>query len=377
MNEQEPNQEELEATTATQPTENQQNEEFDPEKFVTEDKAEDNVLGSPEDKTDENPEPVDSNEQETEELEEMEPENVDEPEEETEPFEQETKEDTDTDNEDDSDWGFSFDDDTSDNDDETIEPPSLGEDVLPETEGSDDEYEDIETWAAVSEDLGIDADSYEEFIEKAKEVVNKPSTTSDDDVVKNINSLLEMPDKKLVMEEYKRRGYSEEEVEDEIFTLEESRLLKREARSVRTELRNAVRNYKQQLEVNQQQQEAQRTELIDKNRKELWSHLSKTKDMFGGKINQKQKESHYKYIASGKFQDEITDSHQNITTAAWLWKYRDQIIKNMKSNGFEKGKKHVLDNLTNPDFGKKNSIPEPDTGDFNPNRFLHDAGDSI
>ena len=254
-------------------------------------------------------------------------------------------------------------------DDEEL--PSLEED-LDEVEAEAEQELEIpeETWELVAEKLGLEADDVDDLVEQITKVVS--TATVQDDTTSNINNLLKLGDEDLMKKELEAQGFSSEEIEDEMFAIVEGKQLKREARRVRRELQGALTQHKQQAIAMQEQEETQRANLIQDNRKKLWKHLSKTDNMLGGKINRKQQEDHYKYIASGTFEDEIASSHEAMAQAAWLWRYRDQIVKNMKRNGFERGKKHVLDTLTNPDLGKNTPVPEPETGSFNPERFMFD-----
>ena len=271
--------------------------------------------------------------------------------------------------------------DLDDNDDSEVpqleeEPPVFEEEDFVQDEQPVAE-EQTNPWQELGEDLGIEVNTKEDVLNAIQQVIQQNTVSDKDETTQTLNSLINLEDKELMTAELKRQGYNKEEIEDELMVLEDNRLLKREARKVRGQLKTVLTNHSNSMRMQAEQEEAQRASEIESNRKELWSTLSKTESMFGGKINKGQKEAHYKYIASGEFLDEVNASHDNVVKAAWLWKYRDQIIKNMSSNGFEKGKKQVLDTLTNPVLSKSTPVPEPDTGDFNPSRFLYNQSDSL
>ena len=255
----------------------------------------------------------------------------------------------------------------------SVEPPQLELEEEPQVEET--QIEQTPEWQLIAQELGVEATSREELIQGIVQTVTEAqeqASFGEDKTIKTLKQFVDMDDEGLMKAELKRQGFTDEEVQDEIDVLNDNRLLKREARKVRKSLRDAMTNHAKGLQQQAQQEEAQRAQSIADNRKELWGLLSKTDTMFGGKINNSQKEAHYKYIASGNFFDEINQSHDNVVKAAWLWKYRDQIIKNMESSGYEKGKKKVLDSLTNPEVSKSTPVPEPSTGDFNPKSFLYD-----
>ena len=81
--------------------------------------------------------------------------------------------------------------------------------------------------------------------------------------------------------------------------------------------------------------DATQQEEIDQIREDLKKHMSKTTNMFGGSVTDKQKDEHFNYIDSGKFFDEISGDAESVANAAWLWKNRDRILNGYKSKGFE------------------------------------------
>tara|TARA_R110002020_G_scaffold2532_9_gene12184 strand:+ start:241 stop:1335 length:1095 start_codon:yes stop_codon:yes gene_type:complete len=237
------------------------------------------------------------------------------------------------------------------------EPPAIGE-------------EQDDAWKKVAKDLGVNANTYEDFVEVMQNKIQPNVDLTGDRFVQKMKEFVQLDDKTLVAAEYKKRGYSDAEIKEEIDTLDDTGLLKREARKIRRGLEKAVMNYQNKIVKEQKKADATQDAQLQENRKELWNHLSKTDNMFGGKINPTQKEDIFRYVATGKFFEDVGGSNEALVEAAWLWRYKDQILKAFNSKGFEKGKKHVLDTLTNPDLGRSNVIPEPDTGEFNPAKFL-------
>jgi hypothetical protein len=230
--------------------------------------------------------------------------------------------------------------------------------------------EEAAGWESVAESLGIDADDYESFIDTLKSQQKLAEKGVTNERIDTFNNLIKLDDESLMRKELKARGFNEEEIEDEIDILIENNTIRSKAREVRKELESIVETEKANAAKPAPQSDAMQQQELEEAREELETFMSKTDNMFGGKINSKQKEEHVDYISSGAFFEEVTDNPESMAQAAWLWKYKDQILKGMKSNGFEKGKSAILDRMTNPETVRKTNIPDPATGEFNPNRFL-------
>ena len=185
--------------------------------------------------------------------------------------------------------------------------------------------------------------------------------------------LKSLEDEALVRKELEARGFTSDEVEDEIDIMIENNTIRSEARKVRKDLDVVIANETQQIVNQSQTADATQQAEIEAAQRELEEHMSKTTEMFGGKINKTQQQEHVKYISDGNFFDDVTATPKNMAEAAWLWKYRNQILKGMRTKGVEDGKAAILDRMTNPEASRSSHIPDPDTGEFNPTRFL-DSG---
>ena len=225
-------------------------------------------------------------------------------------------------------------------------------------------------WESVAESLGIDADDYESFIDTLKGQQKLAEKGVTNERIDTFNNLIKLDDESLMRKELKARGFNEEEIEDEVDILIENNTIRSKAREVRKELESIVETEKANAAKPAPQSDATQQQELQEAREELETFMSKTDNMFGGKINSKQKEEHVDYISSGAFFEEVTDNPESMAQAAWLWKYKDQILKGIKSNGFEKGKSAILDRMVNPETVRKTNIPDPTTGEFNPNRFM-------
>lgn len=226
-----------------------------------------------------------------------------------------------------------------------------------------------ESWKQIAEDAGINADDYETFIDTLKNQQSLAQKGATNDAIENIKGLKSLDDEDLMRKELEAKGYKKDEIEDEIDILIENGSIRSEARKVRKDLDAAIEQESRRIASTPSEESAMREKEAEEARIELEEYMSKTTEMFGGKINDSQKSEHIEYISNGDFFDEIGESVDNVAQAAWLWKYRKQIHKAMKSNGFEKGKAKILDELVHPETTKSTRIPDPETGEFNPTRF--------
>jgi hypothetical protein len=239
-----------------------------------------------------------------------------------------------------------------------------------EVESEDKETNNLDAWNTIAEELGIDAEDYDTFIDTLKTQKQLAQTSATNEKIGALESIIKFDDEKLMRLELKEKGYTADEIEDEIDILIENNTIRAEARKVRKILEGIVVNEREAIASQTQQADATQQQELEEARKELETYMSKTTEMFGGRVNSQQKEQHIQYISSGDFFDEITSNPESMANAAWLWRYRNQILKGMKSNGFEKGKSAILDKMVNPEATRKTNIPDPETGDFNPNRFM-------
>ncbi len=226
------------------------------------------------------------------------------------------------------------------------------------------------SWKTLAEELGYsEIESIEDFKNVLKSQKEAAQNGYINEKIQQFQSWKDLSDENLMREELKAKGYNDVEIEDTIDTLIENNTLKLESRKIRKILDEAIQIEKQSYKTSTNES-SMNDEEAEAARVELKNYLSKTDNMFGGKINSKQKDEHFNYIQEGKFFDEITSDAESIASAAWLWRNRETILKAFKSNGFEKGKAKIIDKLVNPETNRTTRIPDPETGAFNPNKFL-------
>lgn len=244
-----------------------------------------------------------------------------------------------------------------------------------ESEESEDAPEDdspkdkSEAWKTIAEDLGMEVSSADELKQRLLHQQKLAKKGLSNEKVDTWKGLKALEDEVLVRKELEAKKMSEEEIEDEIDVMIENRTLKGKARDIRRDLDAVIDQEIESLSKQLEPEDSMSDEDAAEASRELKEYLSKTGEFFGGRVNEKQKDDHFKYIESGSFFDEVTETAESIAKAAWLWRYRDQIFSGKLTAGTEKGKAAILDNMVNPEVGKSSHIPEQ-KGDFSSAKFL-------
>jgi hypothetical protein len=266
----------------------------------------------------------------------------------------------------DEDASFTWDEDTEKKEEETEE----GEEKEEKEEENEEDDEEGEGWESLAEELQIEAESYEEFKDTLLQQKELASAGATNKTIESLKGFTKMEDEELMRTELKAQEYSDEDIDDEIDIMVENGTIRQNARRVRKDIEKAIKAESEKVLSGEETLDAKQQEEADEIRAELKEHMSKTGKIFGGKVSEKQKKEHFEYIDSGDFFDDISKDATSIADAAWLWKNKDRILKGYKTKGFEQGKASVIDSLSHPETSRSTRIPEPDTGDFNPGRFI-------
>ena len=278
-------------------------------------------------------------------------------------LEEETQEQEETKEEEDVDWD--------------LEEDLTEAEVKEKVEELEDVKEKVESsevnWKKVSKELGMKTNSKQEFIDAVNQIIanNTPAVEPKSDSIKMINDLMKLNDRELLSEELKADGMDEYDIDETLDKMEDSGTLKREAVRIKRQLKNALNQEKSRITNSVRNEELERSKALEQNKKDLQKHLKGIDTYFGGKVSQKDKKDLYKYITSGKFNDDIYDSHSNVAEVAWMWRNKEKIKKILFSEGFEKGKAHIFNKITSP---STNRSSRPTTriksGTFDPSEFM-------
>lgn len=237
--------------------------------------------------------------------------------------------------------------------------------------------------AKVAEAFDIQADSVDDIITGLKKQIASVKPAPETETIKTLNSLLSLKDKDLITEDLKSSGFSDEEITEYLEKLEDNDNLRFEAKKLRNNIKNTISNEEQKAKKDIKLQEEARKQELESNQVELKKYINDNDEVLGIKMTtdadklKSMKDGHYEYITSGQFFGEVTESHKNLSEAAWVWKNREKLVQIAKNKGFEEGKESVINDLKNPDLGDgANHIPDgKEDKDFNPAKFI--AGDSM
>lgn len=238
-----------------------------------------------------------------------------------------------------------------------------------EASDEDEEVDDsgIEPWEVIAHDLGVEVESYDEL---KNMIANKLNPAPVSNKVETLRSYLKYTDKQLLMADFVSQGMTKEEAKDEVQSLSDIGLLKREALGLKRNIRDAADAEERRVKeehANAQQEEAQE---IEDNREELIEFLKEKDNFFGGKVSKKERQELFRYITIGGFDNDVNASHANVAEMAFLWKNHKKIFKMLQSDGFEQGKSHVLDGITSPDLGRRAARRKPSKpSDFDAGAF--------
>ena len=228
-------------------------------------------------------------------------------------------------------------------------------------------------WAKVGEELGIEIESKEHFIQALnhlQEAAQQQQAPANDQTAE-LRSYLNFSDRDLVSEELKADGIEDSEIEESLDKLEDSGMMKMKAKSIRRVINNAIDQQTSQDKQQAQQSEQQRKQQAENAKKELKTQIKGMNEFMGGKVTKKQKEEVYRY-ATGDMMKEIYADHANVADVAMFMLYRKQIEKILRSQGLEDGKAAIMDSIVSPNLnnGKSKSNFKVKSGKFDPSAFM-------
>ncbi len=250
-----------------------------------------------------------------------------------------------------------------------------------------------EQFKSFADELGINASSVQEFkdklieleelnekLEKELEVAKSsaPISQGTNEVIQKLTDFNSKSDEDLIRLDLKKNGFSDEDIQESIDTYIDNGLLKIEAKKIRNTIEKAIKVEQEKLTQANIQSSAMQKKEHEESVKALTEHISKTETMFGLKIAKDQESlkkvqaEHTKYITSGKYLSEITESSQNIAESAWLWKNRHVFSKALINKGVQQGKEEILKDLGNPEVAGVQRFKGPSSNDgFDPKAFVY------
>ncbi len=261
---------------------------------------------------------------------------------------------------------------TEESDDWTFDEPSEPA-ITEEAKSGDDAARDDVNWGAIANQLGLEGKSTKEEIQEALKAVQEKKEEEQKDAPSNefdqMNSLLKLDDKGLMVEELKARGFADAEVEDYIDRLEDAGTLKYEALKVRNDIRKHVVDSETKAKEEAKIAEEQKAKQIEENKVALQKTIKEREDFYGYNLGKEQKKEVYKYITSGDFYKELSSSHEEVFEQAMFKLFKERVMSLQSKKGYEDGKSQILDNITSPNLGRTSKPRPVQSKAFDPSQF--------
>lgn len=274
---------------------------------------------------------------------------------------------------------------TDDNGQGAVENDNQGTDDNSGTDdGSGTEGANDTQFASLAEEMGLSATSKEEFKTQLQELEAENKRLREghtggfeNDKTKRLSDLKAKTDEELVRLDLQKQGFNEDEISNAIDTYTDNGTIGIESMKIRKTIDRAINNEKNISIQNAKTEEAKLSQEREESIESLKGYMNEQTEMFGMKMAKdevslgKVQKAHTKYITSGKFMSEITESNEAISQASWMWKNRDVIFKALTSKGLNQGKKDILDDIGNIEVSSKGGFVDPGgESDFDANKFM-------
>lgn len=222
-----------------------------------------------------------------------------------------------------------------------------------------------EWWQEAAAELGLEASSKEDFIEKTKP--REVYVNDKDPVVRRLKSYTSMDDEALVREDKKASGWEASKIDRYIEKNKDN--LEFMAEDIRSTLNQKINEHSQQQEMAARDAQAKQAAVRDKLNQEVKNHLSKTQEVLGFKVGKddaattKWRTGMEKYLTGGGVFKEIDaivkdaseGKPERLVELAQFLKGRDGILKGLMQKGRSQEAEKFLRDLENSggDTGKK------------------------
>ena len=172
------------------------------------------------------------------------------------------------------------------------------------------------SWKQVAYDMGITAESYEDFLTKAKQ--GSSQVVADAGLVK-IDELLKQEGETLIRSVLKDNPeYSPEDIDEYVENAKSNNSMKWEEKNIINTLKKQKEEHTQDLERKSEHKVATQLENAKRFEKSLKERLSKTESILSGSIDDAQRKAVFEHITGGKLQDRLVNSVDGLVEVAFF-----------------------------------------------------------
>lgn len=266
---------------------------------------------------------------------------------------------------------------------EVVSEEPKKETIQPQAETKTISVEDA--YNVLREELGFNANNIKELkiqlqeLEKENEELKQLKHNNiENDKISKLSQFRNLSDEALLMESFKRQGFSDEEARNAVDRYIDNQMIDIEAKKIRKGIDSAIERERNNFVQTSQQEEARLRKEREESIESLKQYMNGVDTMYGLKIAkdnegiEQTRKEHLKYITSGKFLNEVTENNENLVEASWLWKNREIITKSFYNKGKNEERAEFMNELQNPDISNGSDRikgPDDDSG-FNPSKFI-------
>lgn len=266
---------------------------------------------------------------------------------------------------------------------ETTQAETTQETAQPQAETKTISVDDA--YNVLKDELGFKADNLKELktqlqeLERENEELRQLKHNNiENDKISKLTQFRNLSDEALLLESFKRQGFSDEEAQNAVDRYIDNQMIDIEAKKIRKGIDSAIERERNNFVQTSQQEEARLQKEREESIESLKQYMNGVDTMYGLKIAKDEegiaqtRKEHLKYITSGKFLNEVTENNENLVEASWLWKNREIITKSFYNKGKNEERAEFLNELQNPDISNGTDRikgPDDDSG-FNPTKFI-------
>ena len=206
-------------------------------------------------------------------------------------------------------------------------------------------------WESIAKELGVEGATKEDLAKR----LAKPDKVVETDTTTKLEKFLDLNDKDLVKEELKAQGMEEGAVDENVDRLEDSGMLRYQANTLRASIKTAMKDDQLRAVENKKREEHEKEKGLKNHRNNLKDYLKNNDTFFGGKASEQERLSIYRDVCDGALERELYRDPATVSKVMFLLRNGKKLEKFLYNRGKEDGKAMILDSITSPDLGERNS----------------------